>query len=199
MSQKSLWQRSPGLLTPARCSLIIVDVQERLVPSILNRERIIGNIRFLLDVAELLSVRTIVTEQYPKGLGRTLPELARHPAILATLEKTRFSAAEVLHEADELTLADNIPRQIVLAGIESHICVLQTALDLISHGHSVFLPVDAAGSRHASDFSPAIERMRAAGVAITTCEAIAFEWCEMAGSDHFKSLSRLVKARDEAG
>jgi len=197
MSQRSPWQRSQKLLTPQRCSLIVIDVQERLLPAILNRDSLVFNIRFLMDAAELLKVRTIVTEQYPKGLGPTVSELVRHPAISVTLEKLRFSAAEILHDSNELALSDGEPRQIVLTGIETHICVQQTALDLISRGHSVLLATDATGSRHAADYLPAVERMRGEGVAITTCDAIAFEWCEIAGSDQFKALSRLVKARDE--
>lgn len=200
MSPNSPWQRSPQLLTPSRSCLTIIDVQEKLLPSIEDSDAVISSIRFLLDAAGILQVRTVVTEQYPKGLGKTVVQLAGHPAVSQTLEKLRFSAAESLHEMDVVLATDNqsMPRQIILAGIEAHICVQQTALDLVAAGHSVALPVDAVGSRHSRDKVTAIERMRSSGVIVTTSEAIAFEWCEKAGSEQFRKLSRLVKLRDQA-
>lgn len=187
--------RSPHALSPVRSLLVVIDVQERLVPTIAQHESVVRNIRFLMDVAELLKVRTVVTEQYPKGLGPTIPELASHKVVASRLEKIRFSAAQVLLESG-LANADSAgPIQFVLAGIESHICVQQTALDLLHAGHAVFLAADATGSRHPADSAMAIQRMQKAGVIVTTVESAAFEWCEKAGSDEFKSLSQLVRAR----
>ena len=198
MAKESKPKCSPYLLNASSSILVVVDVQERLLPSIERRESVVRNIRFLLDAAELFRVKTVITEQYPKGLGPTVPELAGHAGITATLDKLRFSAAEVLDNSQVLNVADqeSFP-QVVLAGIEAHICVQQTALDLVAMGFPVFLPADATGSRHSTDYLAALQRMQACGVTITTAEAIVFEWCEAAGSDQFRTLSRLVKERDK--
>ncbi len=188
--------RSPLLLTPERSRLVIIDVQEKLFPSISDHDQLLKNIRFLLDVARILNVRSILTEQYPKGLGPTVSELCGHSAIAARLEKLRFSAAEVLCESEQLDIrSSSAPVQILLAGIETHICVQQTALDLISRNISVFLACDASGSRYTADHFQSVRRMEAAGVIVTTVESIAFEWCESAGIEQFRSLSRLVRNR----
>lgn len=195
-TSNSNWHRSSQLLSPLRSLLVVVDVQERLLPSISEKDRLAGSIRFLLDAASILNVRTVLTEQYPKGLGRTVPEIADHCGNVLTLEKLRFSAAEVLQESGELNRpADGMMRQIVVTGIEAHICVQQTALDLMSAGYDVFLPTDAVSSRFQNDCETALGRLQQAGVKLTTAESIAFEWCEKAGSEEFKSLSRLVKER----
>ncbi len=189
--------RSPLLLNADRSRLVIVDVQEKLFPSIHDREQLLKNIRFLLDAAEILNVRTVLTEQYPKGLGPTVSELSGHPVIAARLEKIRFSAAEVLRQSEQFdTVSSPEPIQVVLAGIETHVCVLQTALDLVSQGIAVFIASDAVGSRHPIDHTHCLRRMESAGVILTTAESIAFEWCEAAGTEQFKALSRLVRNRD---
>jgi nicotinamidase-related amidase len=189
--------RSPLLLCPERSLLVVVDVQEKLLPAISDSASILANIRFLLDAAQILNVRTVITEQYPKGLGPTLTELSVHPVISARLEKLRFSAAEVLRESGEFrTPAPAAPLQLVLTGIETHVCVQQTALDLISQGVTVTLATDAVGSRRLPDHVQSLRRMEVAGVTLTTVESIAFEWCEAAGTERFKALSRLIKTRD---
>lgn len=189
--------RSPLLLTPNRSQLVVIDVQEKLLPSIHGREQLLKNIRFLMDAAEILRVRTVLTEQYPKGFGPTVSELSGHPVIAARLEKTRFSAAEVLRQSEQFdTVSSPEPIQVVLAGIETHVCVQQTALDLVSQGIAVFIASDAVGSRHPNDHVQSLRRMESAGVIVTTAESIAFEWCEVAGTEQFKALSRLVKTRD---
>ena len=189
--------RSSLLLTPDRSRLVVIDVQEKLLPAINDREPLVKNIRFLLNAAEILKVRTVLTEQYPKGLGQTVSELSCHPVINARLEKIRFSAAEVLRQSESFVSdASKEPVQVVLVGIETHVCVQQTALDLLSQGVMVYLASDAVGSRHSIDHAQSLRRMEAAGVTVTTVESIAFEWCEAAGTEQFKALSRLVRARD---
>ncbi len=193
---------TPSLLLTAELSqLIIIDVQERLLPVILGQERLAASIRFLMDVAAILGVPAIVTEQYPKGLGPTVELLRNHPATILTLDKLRFSAAETLisnaRGAKQATrMTRPMPEQIVLVGIESHVCVQQTALELRDKGLNVFVAADCIGSRHAEDHDTALRRMAAAGVTVTTAESIAFEWCGEAGNDRFKALSRLVRDRD---
>ena len=180
------------LLIAASSQLVVIDVQERLLPVIQHQESIAANIRFLMDAAAMMQVPAVVTEQYPKGLGRTVEQLRNHAATVATIEKLRFSAA------DELLNTGVTATQVVLAGIESHICVQQTALELRHRGMPVLVAADCIGSRHAEDSLRAIDRMDRAGIVISTAEAIAFEWCERAGTERFKTLSRLVRARDAA-
>ncbi len=180
------------LLISANSQLVVIDVQERLLPVIQHQTSIAANIRFLMDAAAMMEVPVVVTEQYPKGLGRTVELLRDHAATVATIEKLRFSSA------DELVNTGVTANQVVLAGIESHICVQQTALELRHRGMEVFVAADCIGSRHAEDSRRAIDRMDRAGIVISTAEAIAFEWCERAGTERFKTLSRLVRARDVA-
>ncbi len=189
-------QRSERLHLIERSLLVAIDIQEKLLPVIPERKAIVGNTRFLLDVAQTLGVNAIATEQYPKGLGQTVPELRTHSAVRACYEKLRFSAAEVIHSSDfAAATSSGQSRQIVLAGIETHICILQTALDLLSLGHWVTLVFDATGSRFRMDQDVALRRLEAEGVTLATAETIAFEWCEVAGTDSFKTISRLVRNR----
>lgn len=178
------------LLSAEHSQLVVIDVQERLLPVIRDAQALAASIRFLMDAAAILQVSAVVTEQYPKGLGPTVELLRNHPATAKTLEKLRFSAA------DELVRADPMPEQMVLAGIESHICLQQTALELRNQGVQVFVAADCIGSRHAHDHHLALERMSNVGVVITSAEAIVFEWCRQAVGDTFKALSRLVRDRD---
>lgn len=178
------------LLTTVESQLVVIDVQERLLPVIQDHQTVAASIRFLMDVAAILQIPAVVTEQYPKGLGPTIESLRNHPGIVATVEKIRFSAA------DELSTTGMLANQIVLAGIESHICVQQTALELCERGFQVFVVEDCTGSRHAEDARCAMRRMEHAGIVISTAESVAFEWCERAGTEVFKALSRLVRERD---
>lgn len=179
------------ILSVQRSQLVVIDVQERLLPVIRDQRSVVKSICFLLDAAAILQVSTFVTEQYPKGLGPTVELLHNHPATVAMLEKLKFSAAEKLQEHPRFR-----GPQIVLAGIETHICVQQTALELFEKGFQVFVAADCVGSRNADDHQWALHRMAEVGVIITTAEAIAFEWCERAGNDSFRTLSRLVRDRD---
>ncbi len=191
-----------SLLSVPQSQLVVIDVQERLLPVIRDHEAVAASIRFLMDAAAILQVSTVVTEQYPQGLGPTIANLRNHAATVERLEKLRFSAAEVLINDVRMPAASaakhsgEMPQQFVLAGIETHICVQQTALTLSEKGFRVFVAADCVGSRHADDHAWALHRMADAGVIITTAEAIAFEWCQEAGHASFKALSRLVRDRD---
>ncbi len=183
---------NPTRLIACDSKLVVIDVQARLLPVIQDHQSVAATIRFLLDTAEIMQVPAVLTEQYPKGLGPTVELLRNHAATFTTIEKIRFSAA------DELLKDGVTANQIVLAGIESHICVQQTALELQSRGLQVLIAADGIGSRHAEDSCRAMDRMDRAGIVISTAEAIAFEWCERAGTERFKALSRLVRERDVA-
>src|SRR4051812_27396562 len=180
----------PTRLDPAETSLVVVDVQEKLLPKIHNGDRIVGNIRFLLEVAALLDVQHIATEQYPKGLGPTVAALAEKlPA--PRPEKVGFSCCAIESFVPELYHTQK--KRVILTGIESHVCILNTALDLLAESFWVYLPVDAIGSRSAIDHEMAVRRLEGAGVIVTTTETIAFEWLGGANHPTFKEISGLVQ------
>lgn len=190
MSESShLIPRSIDLLSHQECQLVVVDVQEKLLPVIPDREKLTQRIRQLLQAAALFEIPLHCSEQYPKGLGATVPELAE--LLPASKEKLRFSAAECLGWETAANTIDSRTR-IVLTGIEAHICVQQTALDLLAAGYRVIIPVDAIASRNQLDWEIAIKRMENSGACITTTQSILFEWCEVAGTAEFKQISRLV-------
>ncbi len=194
-NQASL-RRSADLIDRHHSQLLIVDVQQKLMPVIHNAERIEAAIVLLLDAAAALGVPVIVSEQYPKGLGATVHAIAEHQLPTRSFEKIRFSAAEgfqaICTAADDVTTVDHRD-QVVIVGIEAHICVLQTAMDLLAQGYRVFVVEDAVSSRRESDHRTAMNRLRDAGAVVCTSESVAFEWCEEAGTDEFRVISRLVR------
>ncbi len=188
----SLAFRGPDLLQAATSRLVIVDVQEKLLPAIVNAKPMIAGCRFLMDGAGLFQVPITITEQYPQGLGPTTSELSSPSA--KCVVKQEFSGWNAL----QWPTAAEDPHgrfQIVMGGIEAHVCVLQTALELQSAGYRVFVVADAVASRRESDKQVALERMAAAGVTIVTSESVLFEWCERSNRPEFKELSKLVKTR----
>lgn len=182
--------RSPELLAARQSRLLIVDVQQKLVPLIDRAETMIAGCAKLIRGAEILGVPVFATEQYPQGLGETVPELAELLGDRA--QKLRFSCAEALQwpgAAEDLQERD----QVVVAGIETHVCVQQTVLDLLAIGYRVYVPADAVASRGQIDWEFALRRMADSGATITTAESVLFEWAEIAGTPEFKQISRLVK------
>jgi nicotinamidase-related amidase len=173
--------------------LLVVDVQEKLMDKIPGREKIVGHITRLVEGAKILGVPVQVTEQYPKGLGPTVPELTGR--LPPRLEKLSFSCA-VLPEVVSFFQSRNI-RNILLAGAEAHVCVMQTALDLVSGGFQIFVAADAVGSRHDLDRELGLRRLERSGVVLTTTETALFEWTEKAGTAEFKQISRLIVEGDK--
>jgi nicotinamidase-related amidase len=174
-------------LSAGTSMLCVIDVQERLVPAMSDGVTAVSRCRRLAEAAGLLGVPIVATEQYRKGLGATVPELA--PLLPPPLEKLSFSCCG----ADGFLAA--IPAgvgQLVLCGLETHVCVAQTALDLLAAGYAVFLGVDAITSRHACDRDIALRRLEAAGAVPTTSEAILFEWCRSASHPQFQAIRKLV-------
>ena len=169
--------------------LLVVDVQERLVPLMQHHEELIWNISRLLEAASILEVQAWGTEQYPKGLGATLPPIRE--GLSSLHEKLMFSCRECLSAWQDLQTPP-IATKVLLVGIETHICIQQTAFDLLANGHEVYLAVDAISSRHPHDHEVALRRMERAGVQLTTTESTMFEWCEIAGNPEFKQISRLA-------
>lgn len=181
--------RSPELMSADDTGLLVVDVQGKLITLVPGHKRIIWNIRRLLDGAEALGVAKGATEQYPQGLGPTVPELAAKLGPIPA--KANFSCGEcgdLFRGWSERGI-----NKILLAGIEAHVCVQQTAFDLMAHGFRVYLAVDAVGSRFDVDYQTALRRLDSAGATLTTTESALFEWCGRAGTPQFKQISALVK------
>lgn len=184
--------RSIDLLSHQECQLVVVDMQEKLVPAIPVAENIVNRIQQLIQAARIFQVPTSCTEQYPKGLGPTISGLAE--LLPEPKEKLRFSGAECLG-LDTVTNTIATRTKVVLTGLEAHICVQQTALDLLAAGYRVIIPIDAVASRNKLDWKTAIRRMENSGAQLTTTESILFEWCEVAGTGEFKQISRLVTGK----
>jgi nicotinamidase-related amidase len=171
--------------------LLVIDVQEKLVPLIPDSRALLRNIAFLLDGARTLGMPVQATEQYPKGLGATVPEIAKR--LGQRPDKLAFTCCAVPSIVPGFRSAGR--QKIVLAGIETHVCVLQTALDLLALDFQVYVPADAVGSRFHQDDEFALHRMERAGAIVTTSETAVFEWVGAAGTPQFKEISRLVQDR----
>lgn len=170
-------------------ALLVVDVQERLVPAIADHPRVVFNVRRLVDGAKALGLPVVATEQYPEGLGPTVPVLReRLGPVRSKLSFSCGPCADLFNPLGERGI-----HKILVAGIEAHVCVEQTVLDLLNDGWRVYVAVDAAGSRDAVDRETVLWRMDSSGAVLTTTEAALFEWCATAGADEFKEISRLVR------
>ncbi|MDR1383701.1 MAG: hydrolase [Planctomycetaceae bacterium] len=187
------FEQNMTLLSPDNSALLVIDIQERLVPAIQDGDLVVWNARQLIDGVKLFGVPIFVTEQYPQGLGATMTELKnRLPENVAVFEKKTFSACLVPEFLETLRHSDAI-QKLVLIGVESHVCVLQTALDLMSLGYEIHLAADATRSRFADDYNFALRRLETSGCFLTTTESILFQWCRTADNPHFKEISRLVR------
>lgn len=176
------------LITSQKSCLLLVDVQEKLMPFIYEHEKIKENCSWLLRAAKKLSIPTLVSEQYPKGIGHTIPELKQLVIGDPTAEKLHFSCAE---DQSCLTLINNTKReQIVVIGIEAHVCVMQTAIGLQEQNKQVFVVADCIGSRNPNDKQLAIDRMRHNGIEIVSKEMVLFEWLHQSGTDLFREVSK---------
>lgn len=169
----------------------MVDLQERLVPAIFENKRVVENCMRLIEAAVALNRPTFVTEQYPKGLGHTLAGIAAAVPNLAPIEKVAFSACGAEGLIARLQAAS--VSDIILCGVETHVCVSQTSLDLLDADYRVFVVEDAISSRTRENHSMGVERMRATGAVLVSTEMIIFELLERAGTDEFRKILPLVK------
>ena len=181
--------RSQRLLDRDRSSLVVVDVQTSLTPLVQNHAKLVWNISRLIRSAVELDVQVQATEQYPKGLKGTVAPLAtllpqRH-------EKLAFSVAGVSKLVEQFNAAAR--SQIVLCGIETHICILQSAMDLLAAGYDVIVVADAVAARRIEDHAVALRRMADEGVQVVTTESVIFEWCQTAEHPAFKRISAIVR------
>jgi nicotinamidase-related amidase len=182
----------PTQLVASDSGLLVIDVQEKLMPLIPRGDVLVREIGFLIDAARLLDVPVAATEQYPRGLGATVADLARRLPPLRP-DKTAFSSCAAPSVVEGFRKAGR--SKIVLAGIETHVCVLHTALDLLAQDFRVYIPVDAVSSRYLIDHETALRRLEKAGAVLTTVETILFEWVGGSGHPKFKQISALVQER----
>lgn len=179
------------LIRTDRSLLLVIDVQARLAPAIHDGPRLTANIIKLLQAGRRLQVPCLATEQYSRGLGRTLPEVAEEMPDDAAVEKIHFSALSEPGFAARLESFDR--KQLIVVGMEAHVCVLQTVLELLDADYEVFLVADATGSRAPENAALAVERMRDAGASIVSSEMVMFEWMRRADIACFKEVSALIK------
>ena len=170
-------------------ALLVVDMQEKLLPVMDERSRVLGNTLRLIRGAALLGIPVCATEQYPKGLGSTVPEIA---SLIPTRgSKLTFSCCKLPEIVEQLH--GRGVKHVTVVGIETHICVAQTTLDLLRMGFAVGIPADAVSSRFKLDWEFALRRMEHAGAMVTSTEAVLFEWIGTADSPKFKEISALIK------
>ena len=176
----------PTLLRRSDAALVVIDVQEAFRKSVEGFDAMAASVATLVQGARILSVPVIVSEQYPRGLGATVPEVAGHLEGVEPLEKVDFSA---LH-AEGFDLGGRT--QALICGVETHVCVSQTAQELLARGIEVHVAADAVGSRTEANREVGLRRMERAGAIITSTEAALFELLERAGTPEFKAIQQLV-------
>jgi nicotinamidase-related amidase len=172
------------LARAADSSLVLIDIQERLAAVMPGREGLVRAAGILIEAAGRLGIPVLATEQYPQGLGSTVPELLAKLPAGAGIEKTAFSACSSLPLAHP---------QVILAGMEAHVCVLQTALELAAEGREVFVVADAVCSRTEANRENALARLAHAGVVVTNLESVLFEWLRDAAHEQFRAISKLIR------
>lgn len=180
----------PGIPKRDEVAFVLVDIQERFLPVIHNIETVIDNANKLVSGASILKVPLIVTEQYPKGLGRTVDEIALCEG-QEIIEKTSFGCFGCDGFVNKLGEMD--AKSLVVFGIEAHVCVLKTALEAVARGYEVHVVADAVSSRTAENKALALARLRQSGVFIASTEMVLFQLMDRSGTDEFKAISKLVK------
>jgi len=175
--------------------LVVIDIQERLVPAMPQKvyARLRGTVAMLVEAAKLLGVPVVTTEQYPKGIGHTVAELAELCSD-KVIEKVSFGCCG---EPDFLSAIKETGRsQVIVTGMEAHVCVYQTVLGLLEDGYHVHLVRDAVCSRNKIDFLAGVANAGQAGAVVTSAETVLFQLLKESTHDHFKAISKLVKVRD---
>jgi nicotinamidase-related amidase len=189
MDENHCLPRSPELMSAADTGLLVVDVQEKLTRAIADGRRLVANVRRLIDGAKILGLPVLATEQDPQALGPTVPELAgRLGNVPSKLTFSCRGCPEIFRELESRGI-----QKLLVCGLEAHVAVQQTVLDLLACGWRVYVAVDAVGSRFEVDCRTALGRMDSAGATLTTTEAALLEWCQAAGTPGFDEISRLVQ------
>lgn len=183
----------PNILNTNESLLVVIDIQSRLVAAMpeQNVRHMLKNSSYLLETAETLEIPVLLTEQYPKGLGPTAPLISKKlPKNTPVLDKTGFSCCASNEFSKALTQSGR--KQIILVGQEAHVCVLQTALELLHQDYQVYIVEDATCSRKKDHHSYALQRMQQQGATITCCESVLFEWLKNSNHPDFKTISKLL-------
>lgn len=176
------------LMDPTQSCVLLIDVQKKLIPLVHEHQAILNHCEWLIKLANTLDIPVLASEQYPKGLDQTHEQLKQHITNVIP-EKVEFSVYKNKSCLDQLHALHK--NQIIILGIEAHVCVLQTVLEFRQHlNKEIFVVADAIGSRHSADKALAIERMRAAGAIIVSREMVLFEWLRQAGTPLFKQISK---------
>lgn len=178
-------------ITPENCITIAVDYQTRLVPSMAHERELIHNSRILLQGLRVLDVPVLVSQQYTKGLGETVPEIRELVADCPVFDKITFSCWQ--NDAIREAVIASGRKTVIICGIESHVCALQTVIDLCADGYRVVFVEDCVDSRKDSDKATALRRAEKEGAILTSYEALLFELTQIAGNERFKKISALVK------
>lgn len=176
------------LLNTNQSQVLLIDIQSRLAPAIFDSAAVVQAAAWVLQIASLCEVPVLATEQYPKGLGHTLPALLELLPEQVIFEKIHFSALK--ENAIAAAIAAKNRPQVVVIGTESHVCVLQSVMDLLAAGYQVFVVSEAVGSRTLENKRLALSRMQQAGAVIISQEMLAFEWLERAGTELFRQISK---------
>ncbi len=180
------------LLARGKALLLIIDVQEKLLPAMAPGHDVVSRCAILIQTAQRLDVPVTISEQYPKGLGHTVPELNSNNA--AVFEKMSFSCwRDEALKRHFIKLHDQGRPQVMIGGIEAHVCVAQTAIDMAQMGFAVYVAADAVASRKAESKALALDRFGQAGVQVINTEMAVFELVGEAGTPEFRELSRLIK------
>jgi nicotinamidase-related amidase len=180
-----------GLISREGTVLVIIDVQEKLFPLIFEKEKILNNILKLIRFAKIINMPVVLTEQYPKGLGQTIPEIKEIIPEIKPIEKVEFSCFG--SEKFRLLLKDLRAKTLIISGIETHICVAQTSLEGLSSGYKICVISDATSSRKLEDKNVALERMRQSGIIVASTEMIIYELLRAAGTQEFREALKLIK------
>ncbi|ACA58964.1 hydrolase [Candidatus Desulforudis audaxviator] len=178
-------------LDKTNAALVIIDIQDRLAAAMKVKNEVIKNCLHLIELSKMLNIPIVVTEQYPKGLGRTLVEIKEQLPVYQPIEKLTFSCCEEPNFLNEIKKLDKM--SIILTGMETHICVLQTCIGLLREGFNVHIVRDAVCSRAKENWKTGIEFMRDAGAAITCTETVLFQLLKVAGTEEFKAISKKIK------
>jgi nicotinamidase-related amidase len=180
-------------LEPEHCALIVIDIQEKLLPPIFEKERLVRNAQLLIRLAGVLKMPTLLSTQYSKGLGNTVPEVASLLPEISPVEKQMFSCFGSDVFCSALKRLPGNRNTVVLCGMESHICVAQTALAALREGYLVHVASDAVSSRTEWNWKIGLERMRAAGAVISSTEMVIYEALRSSGTSDFKSMLQYLK------
>jgi nicotinamidase-related amidase len=180
-------------LDPETCALVVVDIQQKLLPPIFNKEALVKNSQLLIRLAKILDLPIMATTQYSKGLGGTVPEIASLLGDVAIDDKLEFSCFGSDHFRSKLKSLPGNRNTVLLCGMEAHICVMQTALGALNQGYLVHVASDAVGSRAEWNWKIGLDRMKAAGAVISSTEMMMYELLRCSGTPQFKELLQHLK------